>query len=391
MMQVLSPLSQAYDTETTGTWVYRLRKIQVYRGDEYIQQVYSDGTAGNFIYGEWQKTARTSDIPTGLPLGSIFAATVPILNDSTVHLLDGSTITQTGIYAAFATYLKSLQSSYPNLFTTETLWQNAVTINGECGKFVIDNTAGTIRLPKIINFIQGTVSLATIGDAVAPGIPNIKGVAQGTACENYAGNPSGAFYRTGNGTIDGHGYTVSSFGFNAASGEVKLDGTYRNDVYGKSDTVQPRSILYPYYIVLATAVKTQTVVNIDNVANDINQLTSTKLNIKDSKQTAVLLYEGTAVNGSTVNLGYDLVNGSATFLYIQCQSSDGYHFGTTIPTSVIRQKYVNSTTKVVVSTDAIYASIYFPSNTSFCINDKSSATSVISMYAIYNTNIGPSL
>lgn len=62
MMQVFSPLSTTIDNETTGTWVYRLRKLQVYTGDEYIQYCSAGATAGTWTYGAWVKTARTSDL-----------------------------------------------------------------------------------------------------------------------------------------------------------------------------------------------------------------------------------------------------------------------------------------------------------------------------------------
>lgn len=338
MMQVLSPLSQTYDNETTGTWIYRLRKIQVYRGEEYVQQVYSDGTAGNFTYGPWKQTARTEDIPTGLPLGSIFAATVPILNDATVHLLDGSTISQSGMYAAFATYLKSLQSSYPNLFTTETTWQTIVSTNGECGKFVIDNTAGTIRLPKIVNFIQGTVSLSTIGDAVAPGIPNITG----TFYYNTTANES-SIAQDGAFTVGSHGDGQAVYGddgttwyytFNAANGETRLDGTRSNKIYGMSDTVQPRSILYPYYIVLATAVKTQTVVDIDNIATDVNA----KLAKADIKRYPVDSYYTESTWWVVYNDGWKEAGGTANR---DTNKAYGITF-TNEPTLVLTYKYNSS-------------------------------------------------
>lgn len=62
--------------------------------------------------------ATKQEIPISLPLGSIIAAAIP-LNDAGVHLLDGSSIAQTGIYSAFTTYLRSLQSTHSNLFCTE--------------------------------------------------------------------------------------------------------------------------------------------------------------------------------------------------------------------------------------------------------------------------------
>lgn len=55
MMEVYSPLATTIDNETTGTWVYRTRKIMPYNsGLVYVQCCYSDGTANNWTYGDWQ-------------------------------------------------------------------------------------------------------------------------------------------------------------------------------------------------------------------------------------------------------------------------------------------------------------------------------------------------
>lgn len=60
MMQVYSPLATTIDNETTGTWVYRVRKILTYTGYEYQQCVSSGATAGTFTYGAWEaKPAAT--------------------------------------------------------------------------------------------------------------------------------------------------------------------------------------------------------------------------------------------------------------------------------------------------------------------------------------------
>ena len=64
MMEVCSPLSTTLDNEVTETWVYRLRTIIDYNGNEWYQYTYSNGTAGNFIYSDWIKKAKVSDIPT---------------------------------------------------------------------------------------------------------------------------------------------------------------------------------------------------------------------------------------------------------------------------------------------------------------------------------------
>lgn len=56
MMEVYSPLAVTVDNETTGTWVYRLRKMTHYNtGVVYTQYCYVGGTAGaaNWVYGDW--------------------------------------------------------------------------------------------------------------------------------------------------------------------------------------------------------------------------------------------------------------------------------------------------------------------------------------------------
>lgn len=59
MMQVFSPLSTTIDNETTGTWVYRFRVLQVYTGARFTQYVYSGATAGTFTYGPWYRTVES--------------------------------------------------------------------------------------------------------------------------------------------------------------------------------------------------------------------------------------------------------------------------------------------------------------------------------------------
>lgn len=80
MMLVYSPLSTTIDNESTGTWVYRLRKIITLHGDEYVQLVSSGATAGSFSYGKW-KHAMTNvlsseeygtTLPTAGTAGRIF-------------------------------------------------------------------------------------------------------------------------------------------------------------------------------------------------------------------------------------------------------------------------------------------------------------------------------
>jgi hypothetical protein len=62
MMQVYSPLSTTIDNETKDTWVYRLRKITDYRGNEWYQEVSSGASAGIFSYGTWRMALKDTDL-----------------------------------------------------------------------------------------------------------------------------------------------------------------------------------------------------------------------------------------------------------------------------------------------------------------------------------------
>lgn len=62
LMQAYSPISKSIDNEATGAWVYRLRKLMSYQGDEYIQYISTSGNAGEFTYGEWKKITTSKDI-----------------------------------------------------------------------------------------------------------------------------------------------------------------------------------------------------------------------------------------------------------------------------------------------------------------------------------------
>ena len=73
MMTVSSPLSTAIDNENK-TWVYRLRKLQDYRGPEYVQYCYTNGTAGNWIYGPWYLSIKSNNTASTTSAGLMSAA-----------------------------------------------------------------------------------------------------------------------------------------------------------------------------------------------------------------------------------------------------------------------------------------------------------------------------
>ena len=196
-------------------------------------------------------------------IGETVFSLIP-LTDAGLHLLDGSLISNNGIYSAFYNYMLNLYgdgTNPPNYFTDETSWQNSVTTYGVCGKFVIDTTNQTVRLPKITGIVEGTLDSNALGDLVEAGLPDHK---HNTVINNDM-TTSGATYDK---LIPGQS------GASRGTATFLSTNVVDNPIYGNSTTVQPQTIKGYYYIVLATTVKTNIQVDIDEIATEINNLST---------------------------------------------------------------------------------------------------------------------
>ena len=194
----------------------------------------------------------------GLKIGQIGIA--PLGIDETANMeryLNGQTILQDQ-FKGFTKYLKRRVELYPSVACTEEEWQTEITMSAfsQCGKFVIDDNAGTIRLPKVVN-IQGLTDLSKLGEIVEAGLPNITGKQQ--TVQNTARTASGALDDSGHTS----GYTVGG-SIKVYAGTTKFDASLSNPIYGKSNTVQQEQIQYPYFIQVATGAETE-----DNIINEI--------------------------------------------------------------------------------------------------------------------------
>ena len=195
-------------------------------------------------------------------IGEIIQSTIP-LSDAGLHLLDGSLINGAGSYSAFVTYIAGLVSNYPDLFITETDWQQSITDYGVCGKFVYDSTNNTVRLPKITGFTEGTTDVTALGDLIEAGLPNITGSMSGINNNIYSGALS--FQSAGGDLFDrGDNGGIGTWG------TINFNASRSSSIYGNSTTVQPQTIKVLYYIVIANSVKTNIEVDIDEVMTDLN-------------------------------------------------------------------------------------------------------------------------
>lgn len=224
--------------------------------------------------------------------------------------LNGQVISQAQ-FVQFTDKLKSIVTLYPNLATTEVNWQAEVTNSklGQCGKFVIDDVAGTIRLPKVIN-INGLQNLALLGGIKAESLPNIKGTIPNTTWQqlsNYysgvaqIGDYIGGFYGGGS------AYGVSTINLNASNSS----STYQNNA-----PVQQEAIQYPYFIQVATGVETSIDVSREIELNNPFSLLDCKYSEYELSNASWLLSNGQWNSGAVYQSVYDLLlqiyNGTVT-------------------------------------------------------------------------------
>lgn len=199
------------------------------------------------------------------------------------RVLNGQLIIQEQ-YVQFTNIIKSSVALNPDLACTEEEWQTAVTMsaNGVCYKYVIDDEAGTIRLPKYpayldlsINTGAKTQTVSVYGDGKALGFTNGSQyfVKFGSGHGGYAnayGKPVGT-------TVSG-----SATGTTGAWG-VTPDAT-KSGITGKVTipAVQSEKVKGTYFIQVATGSETE-----DNIINEIEL--NNPYSLGDSKYSPVAL------------------------------------------------------------------------------------------------------
>lgn len=178
--------------------------------------------------------------PINTTIGGIIQTLLPVL-DTRFHLADG-----TWLSGEIFNYVKRCEELYPNIFTcTDEEFETALNTYNQCGKFVLDNENRRTRLPKLDGFIEGTSNVESATSLKQCGLPNIEGVIH-FGYGDMGSDPfmfSGAFYGSD---------ACKRFGRNADNNpgfrDVHLDASRSSKVYGRSQKVQPQSILVLTYI-----------------------------------------------------------------------------------------------------------------------------------------------
>lgn len=253
--------------------------VLYWKHDNVIERVESqiENNTYNFVttpsYIDGAKWKIVTDAPLERDIGEIITSILP-LSDAGLHLLDGSVLQGGGIYDDFVTYIAGLVSTYPDLFETEANWQSAVSTYGVCGKFVYDSVNNTVRLPKYSNKIYTTDTAAT-----APVIGN------GKALGLYNGSDTKMMTQTGNGSGNlnatrGLGVGTSTTVEDAGAGDTSYNAGDDGKAIGVSTDADKSGLIASlsnitapvegyYYIVVATATKTEIEADIDQITVDL--------------------------------------------------------------------------------------------------------------------------
>ena len=226
--------------------------------------------------------------------------------------LNGQVISQSQ-FESFTKKIKEAIALYPSLSATEENWQAEVTnsVLGQCGKFVIDDELGTIRLPKVVN-INGLQDLALMGSIKAESLPNITGYIQDQ--NQYAGptTAAGAFAR--------ESLSSSSWiGTNNQSGNYTrytFDASRSSSTYQDNAPVQQEAIQYPYFIQVATGVEESVDVTREIELNNPFSLLDYKWSEYELNNASWLISNGAFHSGTVYKAVYELLlkikNGAVT-------------------------------------------------------------------------------
>lgn len=224
---------------------------------------------------KWQKVELGGG--TGLPLLSIRPAFYADESLGLDYYLNGQLLTVNANLQGAVNELKKLKAIRPSLFCTEEEWQaeKEASDHGQVGKFVLNETAGTLRLPAVIN-IQGVFDLQNAGLLVEAGLPNItRGTINGWVIGSD--RPIGAInaYVVDTGVAGASQTNTHQAGFS-------IDASHSNPIYGNNTTVQEEAIQYPCVIRLATGQETE--VNIRNDIESLNPYTLFDAKYSEAKQ-----------------------------------------------------------------------------------------------------------
>src|SRR5574344_820528 len=230
----------------------------------------------------------------GLPLGHEYFTINPNLPEGVLPLI-GQLVSRS-LYPSLWEWVQT-QSGF---LLEESAWQlKASSNNGNVPYYSSGDGNSTFRLPALKCYVKGSSGVREIGGYLAAGLPNITG--SPIIGENsYVGlpKPVGAIYKAN----AGNSYAGSS---DRDNDYYKFDASRSNSIYGKSDTVQPETIVGLWCVkAFGTIIDTGNT-DMATYVSLLQQLDQKVSNLEDTFFTRTL-----TINGSTQ--GYRRSGSSAT-------------------------------------------------------------------------------
>ena len=224
-------------------------------GSEFVcQTAYCYNESNKIFYRQYSSSTNkwsswveilSSVSSTGKHIGEIFIHSGKDIPSGSLRL-DGQSIVN--VSSAFPDFKKWAIDDENAVLCTLDEYENELAQNeDQCGKFGWDAATDTLRLPKISSFVGAALTAETVSTAVKAGLPNITGTVTGAAARHPTTgkaffSSSGAF--TLSGTYEGPNATVMS----NISSDINLDASRSSAVYGRSTTVTPAHVKFPYFI-----------------------------------------------------------------------------------------------------------------------------------------------
>ena len=180
----------------------------------------------------------------GMPLGTLIPYTGKDVPAGTLRA-DGTTYTN--MRASFPEfYAWVVESGITVLLSDYTL------IEGSCGYYGLDESTGTVRMPTLAAGVFGTSVASQYGQAIEAGLPNINATSSpstSSMASSLTSYSAGAVYYTVGGTYS-RGTAEATQNLYYYS---NFDASRSSPVYGRSDTVTPSHVKYPWVVVVYNA------------------------------------------------------------------------------------------------------------------------------------------
>ena len=309
-----------YTLSKTGSKIvdaaYRDRVQDMYEQYGYAPYYTIDEENQNFtlpmgeIYGMIE---RKSSGGGGLEIGDIGIASLGVDESKGLRrYLNGSIMNINSNTQAFVDKLKSAAVVFPALTCTEEEWQSIVSSSalGQCGKFVIDETAGTVRLPKVVK-LQGCLTLANISNIVDAQLPdiefNMRAIHYGN---NNGGLPDGNALADGAAQASNQVSRMTTSGTTSAiyGADFNIKASRSSSVYEADATVQEEAVQYPYFIQIATGVENEVNITNEIELNNPYTLFESKYVQASLYNSSWLLSNGTFYSKSVYVTAYEALN-----------------------------------------------------------------------------------